>query len=191
MKVQTKSSIFFFVALLIFGWQFVDAYQVKAQRMPTNPLSEEERKLHDELEQDSSITQISCKEENPNLIFFGARKFSNQVKMALHKASASNDSVVKARKLCSTKEGTIIASYLLVNKGKITFIADYSRDGFSSGRILSETCDSLALGSYVWIKDEKGARYEFQSASKTEKDKVTFMLRCEKKQNDAKPEKVF
>lgn len=182
MKVQTKQTIFLLVALFIFCWQFTDVSEVNAQRMSTNPLPEEERKLRDELEQDASIVQISCR---------GAVEVNNRVKLSLYKAASSDKSVVKAKKLCSTIEGTIIASYLLVNKGQITTVVDYSRDGFSSGRVYSETCDSLSLGSYVLIKDEKGTRYEFQPASETDKDKVAFMLRCEKKQNDAKPEKVF
>lgn len=116
--------------------------------MPTNPLPQEERKLRDELEQDSSITQIPCfrafNEETKDQKLLEARKANNQVKLSLYNA-ASNKRVMKAKKLCSTLEGTIIASYLLINEGKISMIVDYSRDGFSSGRVYSDTCSNLTL----------------------------------------------
>lgn len=186
MKLQTKSSFLVLFSLLIFSWQFVDVRQVKAQRMRSIPLSEEELKLREELEQDTSIIQIPCRlpyRENPDQKYLEMRKLINETKLSLYKAASSKEGIVKAKKICNSIEGKKYPFYLLVNKGKITFIADSSRDPlYSTGRIHSITCDSLMLGKNVEIGKAPGI--EFQSVTETVKDKVTFMLRCETKERN-------
>lgn len=195
MKVQTKSTIFLLIALFIFGWQFVDVCQVKAQRTPTNSLPEEERKLRDELEQDKSILEVSCRvlftPEKPDKQFSEAQKTRNQIILSIFKASKSNDIVAKVKQRCSSIEGTPTVIYLLVNNGKITLVIDSSRDRFGYMRVKTETCSSLSLVHYVSVKDEKGSRLELKPTSESDKDKVTFMLKCEKNGDATKSESAF
>ena len=193
MKIKINLHLYILVILFLFGLQF-GVHKVNAQQTPTNSLPEEERKLRDELELDKSILEVSCRvfftPEKPDKQFLEARKTRNQIILSILKAATSNEIIAKVKQRCSSIEGTPTVSYLLVNNGKITLVVDSSRDKFGYMRVRTETCSSLSLVHYVSVKDEKGSRLELKPTSESDKDKVTFMLKCEKT-GEAKSDSAF
>jgi hypothetical protein len=180
-----RQNALLFAVLVVSSWQFVNAHSINAQTRQRGKLTEQELKLRDELEKDSSFKETDC------------RGLNNEVRLLLYNAanSESKNVTVKAKKICSTLEGDPIPSYLSVNKGKITLVIDTSRDEFGSMQLYSKTCESLTLGTYVMVKDEKGSRSEFKPIHNSDKDeikdKVSFVLRCENKQNREPTEWIF
>lgn len=173
-----KQNDFLFIVLVVLGWQIYGFCQTTEQPRKRGELTEQELKLREELDKDSSFTLIPCRSPN------------NEVRLSLYNAAkfGSNKETVKAKMICSTIEGTKVPSYLIVNQGKITYVVDTSRDKFGAMRFYSKTCDSLTLGKYIWVKGEYGTRREFEPIHDSEidktKDKVSFVLQCENKIND-------
>ena len=194
MKIKINRNLYIFAVLSLFSLQFA-VHKVYAQQTPTTSLPEEERKLRDELEQDKSILEVSCRvfftPEKPDKQFLEAQKTRNQIILSILKASTSNEVIAKVKQRCSSIEGTPTVSYLLVNNGKITLVIDSSRDKFGYMRVKIETCRSLSLIHYVSVIDEKDSRLELKPTSESDKDKVTFMLKCEKSGDAAKSESAF
>jgi hypothetical protein len=133
-----KQIAFLIVSLFVLGWGVSSFSQTNDQIRQRGELTEQELKLREKLEKDSSFTLIPCRSPN------------NEVRLLLYNAakSGSNNETVKAKMICGTKEGTKVPSYLIVSKGKITYFVDTSRDKFGSMRFYSKTCESLTLGKH-------------------------------------------
>lgn len=190
MSILTQRNVFLITLLFVLNWQAVDVCQLNAQTQQRHQLTEQELKLRDKLEKDSTFKVVSCSviltKENLEGKALEARQFSNRIKLLLFEAAQSSNpkETVKVKKICSTREGDQIPSYLTVNQGKVTLVVDTSRDKFGSGQIHLKDCENLTLGNYVWIN----SGYEFQPIQNNDKskitDKATLVLRCESKQKD-------
>ena len=125
-----------------------------AQKSETREIPAEDLKIRDALEADPSILLSDCAA--------GRRPFSKiseketvRVRMLAYEASLANDKIVKLKKICSTVEGTKIASYLTVENGRIKIISDYSRDRFGPARVFTRDCRELRLGTYNFDETKK------------------------------------
>lgn len=183
--IKRKALLFAVLAAAVSIWQLAEAQRINAQTERHAHLTEQELKLRNELEKDSSFKTIPC------------RKTDNETRLMIYNAanSDSKNETVKVKKVCNTIEGDLVPSYLTVNQRKITLVVDTSRDEFSSMRLYVKDCQSLTLGTPVMVKDEKGSRLEFKPVENSEKDKmkdkVTFALRCETGQKPESMEWVF
>lgn len=180
-----KQITFLIVVMFVLGWHFSSFSQTNDQKRQRGELTEQELKLREELEKDSSFTLIPCRSPN------------NEVRLLLYNAAKSglNSETVKAKMICGTKEGTKVPSYLIVGQSKITYVVDTSRDKFGAMRFYSKTCESLTLGKHIWVKGEYGTRREFEPIQDSEiekaKDKVYFVLQCENKMKDELSDNQF
>lgn len=181
----TKQNTFLFVVLVILCWQISGFCQTNEQNRQQGELTEQELKWREELEKDSSFTLIPCRSPN------------NEVRLLLYNAakSGSSNETVKAKKICGTKEGTKVPSYLIVSQGKITYVVDTSRDKFGAMRFYSKTCENLTLGKHIWVKDEYGTMRKFEPIHDPEiektKEKVYLVLQCESKVKDELSDNQF
>jgi len=159
---------------------------LKTQERAVVQLSEEERRLRDELEEDTSILKMDCVPfsalEARNAKELAARSLNNRIRLALYDAARSGMGVVKAQRRCGTDEGDPVVSYMIVEQGKIKFVDDYSRDSFSSRRVYAKTCDKLVLGLFVENKDKR--EIVFRRLTDESKDKVAMILKCEGMQGE-------
>ena len=179
MKFSTIQKYFFVIGLLL-AFQFGVCCQANGQTKVDNKLPADERKLRDELEQDTSFLKVACVitfmvDLDPKSL--QARDENNRIKLSLYEAARSGKGVVKVKQFC----GGDNVYYLVVEQGKIKLVEDYSRDRFGGLRVHSYTCSKLVLGSYELVE---GNRYvTFQPIADENianaKNKVTFSLQCE------------
>ena len=152
-----------FLLLASFAAQAQKAESPAARQTPPEQL-----KLRDELEADQSFLKILCSigRGNKSLIP-DAEKENIRIRWLIHQASRAEDKTVKAKFTCSTKEGTQVTSYIIVEKGKTKIIIDASRDEFGSLRVHSYECEKLTVGAYGY--DENKKAMIFTPAAKDEK----------------------
>lgn len=124
-----------------------------AQKTDTRQITPEEIKLRDELEADQSFLQMFCNNLGKSSRLLDAQKENLRVRWLIYEASQTDKSV-KAKRTCSTIEGTPVISYIIVEKGKAKLVIDASRDEYGSMRVHSYNCDKLLIGSYEFNKDK-------------------------------------
>lgn len=139
--------ILMFLSLSVFG-----------QKTDEPKLSAEHLKLRTELENDSSFIKIECglftridpaaKQE------FELQKEAIKIRQKLFNASKDNTQTIKAKAFCRTDEGTTVVVYLIVDKGKVKYVSDYSRDQWGGFSIVSYDCEKLLLGYFVDNKEK-------------------------------------
>ncbi len=123
-----------------------------AQKTDTRQITPEEIKLRDELEANQFFLQIPCNLGKSSRLP-DAQKENLRVRWLIYETSQTDKSV-KAKRTCSTIEGTPVVSYIIVERGKTKLVIDASRDEYGSMRVHSYNCDKLLIGSYEFNKDK-------------------------------------
>ena len=149
-----------------------------AQEIKTAQLSPEKLKLRQELESDQTMLEINCDRFDRDKNIQEIQKENSRIKLLLYKASQTSNKTVKARRVCSSVEGTVAADYLIVENGKISFFIDYSRDRFGGFKFDKYDCANLNIGTYE--AQTKGGTTEmvFTPFGEKDLDGKTLSLQC-------------
>lgn len=141
------------------------SFSVLGQKTDSN-LSPEQLKLRTELESDSSIIKTACGlfteidlKQSSAQQELEVQKEAIKVRKTLFKASKTNNETIKAKIFCSTDEGGTVVYYLIIDKGKIKYICDYSRDPFGGFTINSYDCEKFLIGYFIPNKEKMGLEF--------------------------------
>ena len=146
--------------LILFAFVFLPVQSAFAQYSEAPPLPPDQLAFRTRLEADASIVKLICglmMPIDPKEMY--AREATlqqaenNKLRFAFYKA-AKRGKTVKAGYTCGADEGGTISEYLLVENGKITRVADFSRDPFGGRRIITWQCTDLALGNFAQTATE-------------------------------------
>jgi hypothetical protein len=164
--------IILFLSFILLVNTAIFAQQIDLYKTPL-----EELELRDRLESDESFLQMLCSKGKGSHLP-EKQKENRRVRLLLYKAIQANDETVKAKYTCSTKEGTPVAGYVIVEKGKAKLIIDASRDKFGSLRVHSYDCNKLLIGDYGF--DENKKKMIFTPVQKDENfDKRIPFFQCQ------------
>jgi len=157
------------------------SFSVFAQKNATTNLPPDELKLRTDLESDKTILTMGCglfTELDLNHPYakqsLELQKQAIEIRRNLYSASQDNNKTIKVKTFCGTDEGDTVVYYLIVEKGKVRYIGDYSRDPFGGLRVNSYDCDKLSIGYFV--RSEKGL--EFTPLKDKIDDKKIPVLQC-------------
>jgi len=141
--------------LIVFAFVLFAAPSGFSQYGEPRPLPPDQHALRMRLEADRSVVKLTCglmMPIDPKEMYARAATVqqgeNNKLRLAFYKA-AKRGKTVKAGYTCGADEGGTVSEYLLVEKGKITRVADFSRDPFGGRRIITWQCTDLALGNFV------------------------------------------
>jgi hypothetical protein len=191
MKTLSRPACLLIVPVLLSVLQFGLVCQVKAQIRIGDQLPENERKLANDLEQDKSIVEVSCKRNTANL--WNCME-ANQIKLSLYKAVRSGKQIIKAKTYSRTTEGDKIIKYLILEQGKTRLILDYSRDEISPPRVRTVICSNLALAHYEQVDGKVSPVLKFITDKQIEeaKSKEHLVLIClQENQNKSAGNYIF
>ena len=129
------------------------------------PLPPDELALRTRLESDKSVIKLTCGLMMP----IGPKEMyakeasvqqseNTRLRRKFLKAVQKLDSLTIAY-TCGTDEGGTISRYLISEKGKLTFVDDYSRDPFGGLRLTKYDCSELRMGHYL-TREGKGIVFE-------------------------------
>lgn len=169
-------TVFFSLLLLLPG------FPIFAQNVPKQTLSPEHLRIRTELERDKTITPISCglyteiDVKRPTAqTEIKAQKENSRVKLLLYRASKTRDQTVKAKYTCTSVDKTPASTYLLVDKGRVRYIEDLTRDSSGGLRVNQLTCKDLLIGHLV--KNATGS-YEFKTFEDENYGDKIIVLQC-------------
>ncbi len=170
-----KTALFSFLLLLA-------GIPVFAQNTQKPTLSLEHLRIRTELERDKTITPISCglytevDSKRPTAqTEIKAQKENSRVKLLLYQASKTKDQTVKAKYTCTSVDKTPVSTYLLVDKGRVRYIEDLTRDSSGGLRVNQLTCVNLLIGYLA--KTAEGS-YEFKPFEDENYDDKIIVLQC-------------
>jgi hypothetical protein len=163
----------------------LSSFSIFGQQTTVSNLSSEQLKLRNDLENDSSIIKIGCglfteTDLNTSNSKQGLKlqKQTIKIRKKIFDASKNSDKTVKAKSFCGTVEAGVIVHYLLVDKGKIRYISDYSRDPFSGLNIKTYDCEKVLIGYFV--SNEEKMKLEFISFKQDEsRNNKIPVLQCQ------------
>jgi hypothetical protein len=119
------------------------------------PATPEQLKLRDQLESMSSIVQLTCglmMPVEPGEMYAAESKTrqadNNKYRLEFYK-TANRGGSAKLSYRCGADEGGTIAFYMLSMNGKLTSVADYTRDRFGGNQFHKCECTDLRLGHFV------------------------------------------
>ena len=168
-------------AILLFTL-FAAATVSFAQSNKRSSITPDQLALRDRLESMSSIIQLKCGLTLPilpgEIYEADARKQqadNSKYRLEFYKAAKSGRPA-KLSYTCTTDEGTIARDYLLAAEGKITRIADFSRDYFGGNSFIVWECSDLSLGHFV-VKPNKEIVY--QTLNETDIKNKVLVLSCQ------------
>lgn len=133
---------------LLLGIIFTACFTAVAQ--DTRQVPSKELQLRDNLENDKSIMRTECWRRPRQL------EETMRARFLAYDAIISKDKTIKLKQVCSTVEGTPVASYLIIEDGKAKLIADSSRDPWGYMRVLTYECDGFSAGNYNFDEKKKG-----------------------------------
>lgn len=129
--------------------------------------------LRTKLESDKSILELDCGRKQS----LEALKENSRIKLILYRASLRDDKTAKAKWRCSSLEATPMVGYLLVENGKISYIADFSRDEFGGYKFEKYDCNKLTIGTYGL--NDKRSTYVFTPLDNADLEgKTNLGLQC-------------
>lgn len=144
---------------------------LQAQRT-TDSVGIDELRLSQSLRQDSEYQLVNCAQRPLGTLRDNGANFRLKAKEAF----AKDGQQVKLKKVCPTREGTPVYSYLQVEKGKATLVIDSTQDKFGQQHVWSYLCSGLDLGRY--FNDLKVGKMVFEKIEPPNIKDAEIALQC-------------